>query len=285
MVAALRNCSGKTASGGRWDSTGPQRHRDPQRQLLLTAPPASSTASWPSPGGRAAHTFPTILWTPAPSTRASSRTRLLTADLQRVTTLRNKNLVSYWFSCIFNYLLTSKNHTEDKTRFRWSHKTSVWPAAEVKSLMSRWSLSCSHGQSAESCLSQGHVQVWVPEVKTLKSCPSQKRYISFQCQVPGQVWVPDVVSKRSLKDFAEAMSRLMRSCPSPSRHVWVEPEVWVSRLSFWSFWSDRNKNLQDFETTSSEQLRTAPLSRWPSRWTSFISPRGCEPDDEQMYDE
>lgn len=94
VVATLRSCWGKTASGGRWDTTGPQ-------QRLLTAPPASSTVSSPSPGGRAAPTSPTLLWRTAPSTPPSSRTRLQTADLQRVAPLRNEEKCSFFL--IFMY--------------------------------------------------------------------------------------------------------------------------------------------------------------------------------------
>lgn len=100
VVAVLRSCCGETASGGRWDTTSPQRHGGPQ-QRLLTGPPASSTVSSPSPGGRAAPTSPTLLWSTAPSTPPSSRTRLQTADLQRVAPLRNEEKCSFFL--IFMY--------------------------------------------------------------------------------------------------------------------------------------------------------------------------------------
>lgn len=98
VVAARQSCWGKTASVGLGDLTGPQRHRDPLR-CLLTAPPASSTESSPSPGERAAPTCPTLHQRMAPSTPPSSQTSPQRAEPANVL---------FPLFIFFNNLLTNK---------------------------------------------------------------------------------------------------------------------------------------------------------------------------------
>lgn len=79
-VAAPQSCSGRTASAARSASIGPQwRRQEREAPLrLLRGLRASSTESWPNPGGRAARISPTstiLPPIPVPWTPPSSRTR------------------------------------------------------------------------------------------------------------------------------------------------------------------------------------------------------------------
>ncbi len=138
--AVLQSSWRKTASSDHWRSTGPQ-------QLLLTAPRASSTASWPSPGGRAAPTFLSLLQRTALSTPPSSRTRLQTPDLQQVAPL---SLVSYRFPYKLDYLLTS-----DRNKLNWRQNNVM---------KSRFDLQITTITSKLLTASQVPCPFWVPEI-------------------------------------------------------------------------------------------------------------------------
>lgn len=78
VVVAPRSCSGKTASAIRLAPTGPLQQGREAPHWLPTALQASSTESWPNPGGRAALIFlisPALAGTPVPWTPPSSQTR------------------------------------------------------------------------------------------------------------------------------------------------------------------------------------------------------------------
>lgn len=79
-VAAPQSCSGRTASAARSASMGPQWRRQEREAppRLLRGLRASSTESWPNPGGRAARISPTstiLPPIPVPWTPPSSLTR------------------------------------------------------------------------------------------------------------------------------------------------------------------------------------------------------------------